>query len=126
VQSIQRKSQRAEQRLDGQEANRCRHLPEVVRAKDIVLVLDGHPHPYVRRPWKTLGKPGKTLRPFREELIGVARCIGHHTEHTTDEILRYRIVKKVTHRVHKHRPVSRPSMGRLDEILVEGDSETRP
>ena len=57
VDALQRKiGERTEQRLGGHEADGGRNLPEKTCATNEPSVLNGHPHPEIRRPWKPLGE----------------------------------------------------------------------
>ncbi len=83
-------------------------------------VLDRNTHPQVGRPIELAGDPGQPRAPLGEDLIGVLRRVRNHLEDLADEAQWDPGVEQVTHGVDEHHPVSRPGVGQVQSVSVDG------
>jgi hypothetical protein len=108
--------ERAEQRFGGDEANRRRHLAQVVGTADPPLVLDRDAHPDVRRPLEPRRDLDEVFVSLGQDLEGVLARLGHHREDLLDELERDLRVEKVAHRVDEDHSRPPPAQRLLEPV----------
>src|SRR5574341_1192772 len=109
---------RAEHRLNRKELDASVGLSEAINSICIFTVLYTDSHPDIVRPYEGWIEIGKTLRPFGEYLKLMLRCPPYNIENFMDECMRYVLMKKIAHGIHKHERRPCPYQRRIKDLIV--------
>jgi hypothetical protein len=114
---------RADERLERDEAHGSRHLSQFVQSAENLRILDGRTEPNIGkdlefRSGQDLSHP---IGPLRQNLIGVLGCLLHHLPDTRDELGRHLFMKKVRHGIYKDEPRLRPGRRNFERFWIEAD-----
>jgi hypothetical protein len=114
---------RADERLERDEAHGSRHLSQFVQSAENLRILDGRTEPNIGkdlefRSGQDLSHP---IGPLRQNLIGVLGCLLHHLPDTRDELGRHLFMKKVRHGIYKDEPRLRLGRRNFERFWIEAD-----